>query len=84
MLDELGRGKALLTIPLGRGRIYRLALAAQLAFFVAAAAGGERSGSRLLKLARYYLFVTASPALGLVDYLRTGTPAEWDKAEGTR
>ena len=36
------------------------------------------------KLARYYALVTASPALGLYDYLRTGTPAEWEKAEGTR
>jgi glycosyltransferase involved in cell wall biosynthesis len=69
---------------LGRGRIYRLALAAHVAFAVAAAAGGGASAPRLLKLARYYLFVTASPALGLVDYLRTGTPAEWEKAEGTR
>jgi hypothetical protein len=28
--------------------------------------------------------VTASSALGLLDYLRTGTPAGWEKAEGTR
>jgi hypothetical protein len=28
--------------------------------------------------------MTASQALGLWDYLRTGTPAGWEKAEGTR
>jgi hypothetical protein len=59
-----------------RGAIYRLGLLAQLALIVAAVAN--------VKLARYYLLITASPALGLVDYLRTGTPAEWEKAEGTR
>jgi hypothetical protein len=56
---------------------YRLALAVQLAFCVAAAAGRP-------SLARYYVLVTASPAFGLYDYLRTGTPAGWEKAEGTR
>jgi hypothetical protein len=68
---------------LRRGRIYRLALAAQLSLLAAAALGGA-AAPRPLKLARYYFLVTASPALGLVDYLRTGTPAEWEKAEGTR
>jgi len=61
---------------LRRGRVYRLTLLAQLALVAAALAGN--------KLARYYVLVTASPALGLYDYLRTGTPAEWEKAEGTR
>jgi cellulose synthase/poly-beta-1,6-N-acetylglucosamine synthase-like glycosyltransferase len=56
---------------------YRFAVALQLAFFAAAAAGVPR-------IARYYVLVTASPAFGLYDYLRTGTPAGWEKAEGTR
>jgi cellulose synthase/poly-beta-1,6-N-acetylglucosamine synthase-like glycosyltransferase len=56
---------------------YRWALLAQLAFGAAAAAGRPR-------LARYYVLVTASPAAGLYDYLRSGTPAGWEKAEGTR
>jgi hypothetical protein len=56
---------------------HRPAVAVQLAFAVAAALGTPR-------IARYYLLVTASPAAGLVDYLRTGTPAGWEKAEGTR
>jgi glycosyltransferase involved in cell wall biosynthesis len=55
----------------------RPALAAQLAFLAAAAAGRPR-------LARYYVLVTASPAAGLYDWLRTGTPAGWEKPEGTR
>ncbi len=59
-----------------RGAVYRLGLLAQIALLAAAAAN--------VKLARYYLLITASPALGLIDYLRTGTPAEWEKAEGTR
>ena len=66
-----------------RGRVYRLTLLAQLGL-IAAALLGSRIGARPLKLAWYYALVTASPAAGLVDYLRTGTPAEWEKAEGTR
>ena len=56
---------------------YRAAFLAQLALLAAAVAGRPR-------IARYYALVTASPAAGLYDYLRTGTPAEWEKAEGTR
>jgi hypothetical protein len=78
-LTALGTNVALVS----RGRVYRLTLGAQLAL-AAAALLGSRSGSRPLKLAWYYALVTASPAAGLVDYLRTGTPAEWEKAEGTR
>ena len=59
-----------------RGRVYRAALLAQLAL-----AGAALSGVRV---ARYYALVTASPALGLWDWLRKGTPAGWDQAEGTR
>jgi hypothetical protein len=71
-------------VPLvGRGRIYKLTLGAQLAL-AAAALLGSRLGARPLKLAWYYALVTASPAPGLLDYIRTGTPAEWEKAEGTR
>jgi hypothetical protein len=56
---------------------YRPAVLAQLAFLAAAAAARPR-------IARYYVLVTASPAAGLYDYLRSGTPAGWEKAEGTR
>ena len=58
-------------------RVNRPAFAAQLGLVAAAVAGRPR-------IARYYALVTASPAFGLVDYLRSGTPAGWEKAEGTR
>jgi cellulose synthase/poly-beta-1,6-N-acetylglucosamine synthase-like glycosyltransferase len=56
---------------------YRPALLLQAAFAAAAAIGRPA-------IARYYVLVTASPAFGLADYLRTGTEAGWEKAEGTR
>jgi glycosyltransferase involved in cell wall biosynthesis len=56
---------------------YRLALAVQLAVAGTAAIGRPR-------IARYYVLVTASPAAGLIDYLRGGTEPGWEKAEGTR
>jgi hypothetical protein len=59
-----------------RGGLYRAALLAQIAL-----AGAALSGVRI---ARYYALVTASSALGLWDWLRKGTPAGWDQAEGTR
>ena len=55
----------------------RPALALQAAFAAAAAIGRPR-------LARYYVLVTASPAAGLLDHLRTGTDPGWERAEGTR
>ena len=65
---------------LRRHLVYRAAFAAQLGLLGAAAAGSGRAG----RIARYYVLMTASQALGLSDYLRSGTPAGWEKAEGTR
>ncbi len=59
-------------------------LAAAQAAGIAAAAAGGRVRSRPPLIARYYLLTTASIAFGLADYLRHGTPAGWDAAEGTR
>jgi hypothetical protein len=56
---------------------YRWALLPQFAVLGAALADRPR-------IARYYVLVTASPAAGLWDWLRSGTPAGWEKAEGTR
>jgi hypothetical protein len=39
---------------------------------------------RPLLVARYYVLTTAALALGLYDWLRHGTEAGWDPAEGTR
>src|SRR2546423_2801991 len=61
---------------LGEGWVYAVTLGLQLGFLVAAAVG--------VRVARYYVLVTASPALGLWDWLTKGTPAGWEKAEGTR
>jgi len=64
-------------------RRHPLALACQLGL-LAAAAAGVRVRVRPLLLARYYVLTTASIAAGLHDWLRHGTPAGWDAAEGTR
>ena len=75
---------ALATLALlGRGRAYAAAAAVQAATVVAALAGG-RSRSRPLLVARYYVLTTAAVAAGLYDWLRHGTEAGWDQAEGTR
>ena len=66
-----------------RGRIYPVAVAAQAAVLVAAAAAGGLRARPLL-LARYYVLTTASLAAGLWDWLRRGTHAGWEPAEGTR
>ena len=58
------------------GTLYVVTLAIQLALL-----GGALAGVRI---ARYYVLMTASLAAGLWDWLRRGTPAEWEKAGGTR
>jgi hypothetical protein len=65
------------------GQLYRLVLAGQLGL-LAAAAAGEAVESRPLLVARYYVLTQASVAAGLYDWLRHGTPAGWEAAEGTR
>jgi hypothetical protein len=75
---------ALATLALlGRGRVYRLAAAAQLAL-LAGAGAGSRVRARPLLVARYYVLTTASLAAGLYDWLRHGTEAGWEAPEGTR
>jgi cellulose synthase/poly-beta-1,6-N-acetylglucosamine synthase-like glycosyltransferase len=58
------------------GRVYRLALGAQLGLLTAAARGQP--------LARYYVLISWATAEALANYLRRGVPATWDAAEGTR
>jgi cellulose synthase/poly-beta-1,6-N-acetylglucosamine synthase-like glycosyltransferase len=71
-LVALGANLALL----GEGALYAVTLAVQLALLACALVG--------VRIARYYVLMTASLAAGLWDWLRRGTPAEWEKAEGTR
>jgi hypothetical protein len=68
---------------LRRGRVYALAAAAQGALLTGAAAGGRVRAKPLL-VARYYVLTTAALAAGLYDWLRHGTEAGWEAAEGTR
>jgi cellulose synthase/poly-beta-1,6-N-acetylglucosamine synthase-like glycosyltransferase len=68
---------------LGEGAIYAVTLALQLALPVAAALS-KLVPLAPLRIARYYLAVTAASAAGLWDFLRGGVPVTWDKAEGTR
>jgi glycosyltransferase involved in cell wall biosynthesis len=70
-------------VAAGAGTLYALTLALQLALLLAALLAGALRVRPLL-IARYYVLSTASPAAGLWDWLRHGTPAWWDAAEGTR
>jgi glycosyltransferase involved in cell wall biosynthesis len=65
------------------GAVYTVTLALQLALLLAALLAGALRVRPLL-IARYYVLTTASPAAGLWDWLRHGTTAWWDAAEGTR
>jgi cellulose synthase/poly-beta-1,6-N-acetylglucosamine synthase-like glycosyltransferase len=65
------------------GPTYAIALGAQAAVLGAAGAA-HAVPRRPLLVARYYVLTTASIAAGLWDWLRRGTPAGWDPAEGTR
>jgi len=67
----------------GAGVVYAVTLALQLALLAAALLAGSVRARPLL-IARYYVLTTASPAAGLWDWLRHGTVAWWDAAEGTR
>jgi cellulose synthase/poly-beta-1,6-N-acetylglucosamine synthase-like glycosyltransferase len=78
-LVALGANLALL----GEGWVYAATLAAQLALLAAAALAGAVPATPL-RIARYYVAVTASSAAGLWDYLRHGIPLTWEQAEGTR
>jgi cellulose synthase/poly-beta-1,6-N-acetylglucosamine synthase-like glycosyltransferase len=78
-LIALGANLALV----GEGWVYVVTLALQLAVLLAAALG-RLWPVRPLRIARYYVAVTASSAAGLWDYLRGGVPVTWEKAEGTR
>jgi cellulose synthase/poly-beta-1,6-N-acetylglucosamine synthase-like glycosyltransferase len=63
--------------------VYAFTLAAQLLLLLAAALAGAVP-IKPLRIARYYVLVTASIAAGFWDRLRHGTPGAWEKAEGTR
>jgi glycosyltransferase involved in cell wall biosynthesis len=68
----------------GEGLVYELALSAQLAWLVLAAAGRLRLRIPGAGLAYYYVLVTWATLVALARYVRFGVPAVWEKAEGTR
>jgi len=70
-------------VALGAGIVYAVTLVLQLALLAAAALAGLLP-RRALLIARYYVLTTASCAAGLWDWLRHGTSASWEAAEGTR
>ena len=72
-------------IPLlSHGWVYVVTMALQLALLVAAALG-RFIPALPLRIAYYYVTVTASIAVGLWDRLRAGAvPIGWEKVEGTR
>lgn len=78
-LVALGTNLALLDA----GTIYAITLAAQLLVLLGAALAGTLPLAPL-RVARYYVLMTASIAAGFWDRIRHGTPGAWEKAEGTR
>jgi len=70
-------------VLIGQGWIYALAFALQAAI-LAGALAAPAWPVRPLLVARYYVLTTSSLAAGLWDWLRQGTQAGWEPAEGTR
>ncbi|HUB35546.1 MAG TPA: glycosyltransferase [Solirubrobacteraceae bacterium] len=83
ILHALALAANVALLALGAGTVYAVTLALQLALLAAALFAGALRVRPLL-LARYYVLTTASPAAGLWDWLRHGTSASWEAAQGTR
>jgi cellulose synthase/poly-beta-1,6-N-acetylglucosamine synthase-like glycosyltransferase len=83
ILHALALAANIALLALGAGALYRVTLLLQAALLLAAGLGGVLR-LRPLLIARYYVLTTASPALGLWDWLRHGTASSWEAAEGTR
>ena len=66
------------------GRVYQVALGAQLGWLGLAAGGRLRLPIPGAALAYYYALVTWATVAGLARYLHEGAPAVWEKAGGTR
>jgi cellulose synthase/poly-beta-1,6-N-acetylglucosamine synthase-like glycosyltransferase len=61
------------------GWVYIVTFAAQIALLL-----GALFPAGPLRIARYYVAMTAAIGIAFFDWLRTGTPAGWEQAEGTR
>jgi len=82
-LHLLALGCNIALVAAGAGTLYAVTLLLQWALLVCAGIGGVIP-LRPLLIARYYVLTTASAAFGLWDWLRHGTEASWEVAEGTR
>jgi glycosyltransferase involved in cell wall biosynthesis len=82
-LLALGANIALVALGGAGQTLYIVTLALQLVLLLSAALAGVLP-LRPFLIARYYVLTTASLAAGLWDWLRHGTDATWDTAEGTR
>jgi cellulose synthase/poly-beta-1,6-N-acetylglucosamine synthase-like glycosyltransferase len=71
-------------VLVGEAPVYAVALVGQLGFLLLAFAGRRRLPLPGAALAYYYVLTTAATVDALVRYLRSGSPATWEKAEGTR
>jgi cellulose synthase/poly-beta-1,6-N-acetylglucosamine synthase-like glycosyltransferase len=67
----------------GAGPVYIAAVGVQAGLLLAAVSAGVVP-LRPFLVARYYVVTTASLVAGLWDWMRHGTPAGWEPAEGTR
>ncbi len=67
----------------GTSELYMVTFTLQVLLGACAGLGGLIR-IRPLLIARYYFLTTASLALGFWDWLRHGTSAQWEAAEGTR
>jgi glycosyltransferase involved in cell wall biosynthesis len=68
----------------GRAPVFAVVFAGQVALLGLAAAGRARLPVPGAALAYYYVLVTWATVAALGGYLRSGVPAVWEKAEGTR
>jgi len=82
-LHAVALGANLALVVLGAGPVYAATLAVQGAALLLGLLS-PLVRSRPTRLAAYYWLTTLSIALGMWDWIRTGTPATWEKAEGTR
>ncbi len=82
-LHAIALAASIALVVLAAGALYTVTLGLQLALLAAAGLGGVLR-VRVLLVCRYYVLTTGSLALGLWDWLRHGTDATWEAAEGTR
>lgn len=82
-LHLVALGASLALMVRSAGTIYVAAVGIQAGLLVSAVAA-RALPVRPLLLARYYVLTTASLVAGLWDWMRHGTPAGWEPAEGTR